>query len=196
MFITKFSIDPKNHLVFKDLTSVSDYHNYIESAFPAEKMVGVRKRHLWRLNKGNVLLVSEDKPDLRSLGKYAGKIQVKNYTQFLNKLKNNEICLFELTVNPYKDLKEQKLLNDAGLIKWLQIRGKYNGFRLGQAQVKFQNDFYVKSHHYTIHEACIVGALQISDVEKFRKLLTQGIGKNKAFGMGLMTVIPVNPRKR
>ena len=141
MFITKFSIDPKNHLVFKDLTSVSDYHNYIESAFPAEKMVGVRKRHLWRLNKGNVLLVSEDRPDLHSLGKYAGDIQVKNYTQFLNKLKNNEICLFELTVNPYKDLKTQKLLNDAGLIKWLQIRGKYNGFRLGQAQVKFQNDF-------------------------------------------------------
>ena len=112
MFITKFTIEINNHLVFKDLTSVADYHNYIESAFPAEKMVSVRNRHLWRLNKGNVLLVSEDKPDLHSLGKYAGAIQVKNYTQFLNKLKNNEICFFELTVNPYKDLKYYHLLKD------------------------------------------------------------------------------------
>lgn len=42
----------------------------------------------------------------------------------------------------------------------------------------------------------MIGKLQILDVKKFKKLLTQGIGRNKAFGMGLMTVELVNQRKQ
>ncbi|NYA68779.1 type I-E CRISPR-associated protein Cas6/Cse3/CasE, partial [Lactobacillus salivarius] len=34
------------------------------------------------------------------------------------------------------------------------------------------------------------GLLEITDVDLFRKVLIDGIGKEKAFGMGLMTVIP------
>ncbi|NLQ94475.1 type I-E CRISPR-associated protein Cas6/Cse3/CasE, partial [Streptococcus mutans] len=29
------------------------------------------------------------------------------------------------------------------------------------------------------------------DVDRFRKVLTEGIGKKKAYGFGMMTVIPV-----
>ena len=35
------------------------------------------------------------------------------------------------------------------------------------------------------------GILEISDADKFRKTLTEGIGKKKAYGFGMMTVIPI-----
>ena len=35
------------------------------------------------------------------------------------------------------------------------------------------------------------GALKITDVDKFRVALTEGIGREKAFGMGLLTAIPL-----
>lgn len=35
------------------------------------------------------------------------------------------------------------------------------------------------------------GILEIIDLEKFRKALSQGIGREKAYGMGLLTVIPL-----
>ena len=196
MFITKFSMNSQNHTIIKNFDNIANYHDFIESAFPAEQMAGIRRRHLWRINRGNILLISENKPDLYELSKYATGIQVKNYQQLLDKLRNNQIYWFELTVNPYKQLKKQKLLSDKGLIKWLQARETRYGFKLGQAQIKFQNDLFVKSHHYHIHQVCMIGKLQILDVKKFKKLLTQGIGRNKAFGMGLMTVKLVNQRKQ
>ncbi|WP_030566265.1 type I-E CRISPR-associated protein Cas6/Cse3/CasE [Streptomyces aureocirculatus] len=38
------------------------------------------------------------------------------------------------------------------------------------------------------------GRLQITDLEAFRRTLTQGLGKAKAYGCGLMTLAPVTPQ--
>ncbi len=38
------------------------------------------------------------------------------------------------------------------------------------------------------------GLLKVSDADLFKKLLVNGIGKEKAYGMGLMTVIPVHEK--
>ena len=35
------------------------------------------------------------------------------------------------------------------------------------------------------------GNLVVTDKEKFIKTLTEGIGKKKAYGFGMMTVIPI-----
>ena len=35
------------------------------------------------------------------------------------------------------------------------------------------------------------GILTVSDADLFKKLLTEGMGKKKAYGFGLMTVIPL-----
>ena len=33
------------------------------------------------------------------------------------------------------------------------------------------------------------GILQVNDVEKFRKVLVEGLGREKAYGLGLLTVM-------
>jgi CRISPR system Cascade subunit CasE len=35
------------------------------------------------------------------------------------------------------------------------------------------------------------GILKVTDAEKFRQTLTDGIGRGKAFGMGMLTVVKV-----
>ena len=35
------------------------------------------------------------------------------------------------------------------------------------------------------------GVLRVQDIEVFRNALMQGIGRKKAYGFGMMTVIPV-----
>ena len=36
------------------------------------------------------------------------------------------------------------------------------------------------------------GILKVNDVEKFKEILTEGLGREKAYGMGLMTIMRVS----
>ena len=42
-----------------------------------------------------------------------------------------------------------------------------------------------------LSQAAFEGVLQVKDAELFRHALIQGIGRKKAYGFGMMTVIPI-----
>ena len=46
----------------------------------------------------------------------------------------------------------------------------------------------------SIRSVTYEGALAVTDAELFKKLLTEGIGRGKAYGLGLMTVIGRRPQ--
>lgn len=197
MYITQFEIDTKNHLVFKDLTSLSAYHGLIESAFPAEQTLGIRKRHLWRLDKQKILLVSEDEPDKDALAKYGKNIQTKNYDKFLNSLNTNTIYAFELVANPMKRTPEKRvnLFKEQDQLKWLEMRSLKNGFKLQNARIVNSKSISVNKYHFKLTSAIFSGALTITNIDKFKSTMINGLGHNKAYGMGLLTVIPLTRKK-
>lgn len=197
MYITQFEIDTKNHLVFKDLTSLSAYHGLIESAFPAEQTLGIRKRHLWRLDKQKILLVSEDKPDKDALAKYGKNIQTKNYDKFLNNLNTNTVYAFELVANPMKKIKGKRrnIFNDDEKLKWLHTLSKCNGFLIDSIEMPNTLILSVHKYHLTLHCTKFNGVLQITDLAQFKNAMINGIGHNKAYGVGLLTVIPLVRKK-
>lgn len=197
MYITQFEIDTKNHLVFKDLTSLSAYHGLIESAFSAEQTLGIRKRHLWRLDKQKILLVSEDKPDKDALAKYGKNIQTKNYDKFLNNLDTNVVYAFELVANPMKKIKGKRrnIFNDGKKLKWLHTLSKRNGFLIDSVEMPNTRILSVHKYHLTLHCTKFNGTLQITDLAQFKNAMINGIGHNKAYGMGLLTVIPLVRKK-
>ena len=45
--------------------------------------------------------------------------------------------------------------------------------------------------HVKLNKVVYEGKLKIKDREKFIKVLKEGIGREKAYGFGMMTVIPV-----
>lgn len=214
MYLSRVEIDAKNHRKLKKLTHLGAYHNWVEQSFPAEIDKGERFRHLWRIDElGNhkyLLIVSQDKPDLNKLEDYGvpGTAQTKNYDTYLNNLSTDNYYKFRLTANPSYRIsdKEKKShvvphITIAQQMKWLFDRTEKNGFKLFQGSDN-NYDFTVVNRNWPVlykkgnkkvrlSQVTFEGVLKVIDIDKFKKAMTCGIGREKAYGMGLLTVIPL-----
>ena len=191
MYITQIELDLRNHLIFKKLRSLDDYHAYIESAFPAEQLLGVRKRHLWRLDGQSVLLVSEDEPDEEALGKY-GNVTTKDYSKFVKNISSTRPYQFKLVANPLQmDIKNRRIPchGNSQRLEWLENQGARYGFKVIQAQVVGHKENKIRKHRFTVKSVTFEGILQVTDTKKFKQALAQGIGREKAYGCGMMTIM-------
>lgn len=191
MYITQIKLDTRNHQIFKKLRSLDDYHAYIESAFPAEQLLGMRKRHLWRLDGQTILLASEDEPDKEALGKY-GNVIIKDYSKFINNVNTQRPYQFKLVANPLQmDIKNRRIPchGNSQRLEWLKKQGARYGFTIIQAQVVGYKENKIRKHCFTVKSVTFEGILQITDTKKFKQALVQGIGREKAYGCGMVTVM-------
>lgn len=191
MYITQIKLDLRNHLIFKKLRSLDDYHAYVESAFPAEQLLGVRKRHMWRLDGQTILLVSEDEPDKEALGKY-GKVTTKSYDRFLDNINIQRPYQFKLVANPLQsNIKDRRIPchGNQERLEWLKKQGTRYGFKVIQAQVSDYKENKIRKYGFTVKSVTFEGILQVTDTKKFKQALRRGIGREKAYGCGLMTVM-------
>lgn len=211
MYLSRVEIDIKNRQKMRDLSHVGAYHAWVEDSFP-EKVYdqnGLFPRKLWRIDKINqkkyLLMVSEDKPDLERLEKYGVKnsAQAKEYQTFINQLKSGQKLRFRLVANPviskfrvgqrgrvmpHVTIKQQE--------QFLMDRSEKNGFKLNETEFSITEHDYVNFKHKSantprLSKATYEGYLTITDLEKFKTVLIKGLGKKKAYGFGLMTVIPL-----
>lgn len=222
MYLSRVEIDVGNRQKIKDLTHLGAYHNWVEHCFPDEIKAGKRGRHLWRIDpldgKKYLLLVSEEAPDLQQMESNGvpGTAITKLYDQFLGRLRKNQIMQFRLTANPTYAIKkpgskQPRIVPHITIDNqrnWLIKRAEKLGFHLvQQVHSNFlkskdtwafnivNRDYQIlRKGHRTIRlsQVTFEGLLQIDDLEQFKKTLVNGVGREKAFGMGLMTVIPLN----
>lgn len=211
MYISRVEIDSSNRRKIRDLTNVEAYHGWVEQCFPIEIGKEVRTRKLWRLDtiqgRDYLLVVSKDKPNLSILEKYGvkGSAQTKSYVQFLNDLKVGGQFQFRVVLNPVISVysssnKKRGIVKPHVTIehqmKYLLDRAEKNGFTLNE------EDFCIVGRGYEILKKSSMkpvrlikaeyeGILTITDIELFRRVLVDGIGKKKAYGFGLMTIIPI-----
>lgn len=191
MYITQIELDLRNHLIFKKLRSLDDYHAYIESAFPAEQLLGVRKRHLWRLDGQTILLASDDEPDKEALGKY-GKVTAKDYGKFIENISSTRPYQFKLVANPLQtSIKDRRIPchGNQERLEWLTEQGKRYGFKAIQAKITGYKENKIRKHGFTVKSVTFEGILQVTDIEKFKQALAQGIGREKAYGCGMVTIM-------
>ncbi|MCH4165475.1 MAG: type I-E CRISPR-associated protein Cas6/Cse3/CasE [Lentilactobacillus diolivorans] len=220
MYLSRVEIDVNNRQKTKDLTHLGAFHNWVEQSFPSEIETDKRSRHLWRIDrlagKTYLLVLSETSPDKNKLTRYgvAGTAETKLYDEFLSKIMTNQIMQFRLTANPSYTVtkpgeKQGRVfphITVAQQREWLADRAEKSGFHLierPQSSSESQNDqiFDIVNRDWPIlyrkggrrvrlSRVTFEGLLQVADVNKFKRMLTSGIGREKAFGMGLMTVIP------
>ena len=81
-------------------------------------------------------------------------------------------------------------------MKFFLDRTEKNGFSVDPDQVMIVERAYVNLKKQNKRPVRLVkvayeGLLTIEDLDKFRALLLNGFGKKKAYGFGLMTLIPV-----
>jgi CRISPR system Cascade subunit CasE len=150
--------------------------------------------------------LSETKPELTSFCEQFGydnyEWESRPYDNFLEKIKNGDKLRFRITANPTKSEVSEKgsrgkvtaLIITDEQKDWLMKKAEKNGFILTadsfDVMQKKQYRFYKKnSRTVTLTSVTFEGILTVSDADLVRNALEKGIGRGKAYGMGLLTVM-------
>lgn len=211
MYLSRVKIDRENRKKMKNLTHLGDFHSWVEESFPDEIEVGERNRKLWRIDSiGKVvylLLLSQTKPDKTLFEKYAipESFESKSYQSVLNHIETGDKYYFQLTANPTKSVKNSDNKTERGqVVPLISVEDQLN-YLMERSE---KNGFYLKNNNFTLIErghhslyrnkkrlnvvsATYQGILTVKDEEVFKKTLMYGLGRKKAYGFGLLTIIPM-----
>lgn len=208
MYISRVEVDVKNRKKIKNLSHVAAYHSWVEDSFPKEKKLENRTRKLWRVdtlnNKTYLILVSQEKPNFSCLEKYGveGTAESKQYDTFLNSIKNGDRYRFRITLNPVISLSQgsgnKSLIKPHVTIeyqrKYLIDRSIKNGFELDENEFSivergYENFYKSGQKKVRLVKATYEGILTVKSADLLKDVLIKGMGKKRAYGFGLITVI-------
>lgn len=205
MYLSRVAIDVKKYESMKALYNLEKLHGMIEKSF-----LGERKRNLWRLDQLDgevyVLLLSDTPPQTNNLPNQISynnnRWETKQYDGLLERISTGSKWHFRLTANPTlakpaEGKKRGKVKAITILQKqreWLKKQSLKKGFCLEKAQFDVvQSEWKTikkKEKEIRILSVSFEGVLTVTDADKFCHTLISGIGREKAYGMGLLTVVP------
>jgi CRISPR system Cascade subunit CasE len=221
MYLSRVFLNDRKRETQRALASPQIIHGAVESSFKRDisALEPFRKRLLWRVDyvvdKCCLLLLSEERPDLASLVWQFGYPDVqpqgetKAYAPFLKKLHNGQRWQFRLRANPVRSSsRETDERTGRGKVfahvtkeqqkQWLLARAEACGFVVKPEEFAVVHTEWKKFHKATqgqhkvvLRTATFEGVLTITDAERFRQSLAGGIGRAKAYGCGLMTIMPI-----
>lgn len=206
MYLSRAELDPARRSTMMALACPQKLHGAVENSFPGE-----RRRRLWRLDtlgeKLYLLLLSEDVPDLTGLCEQFGTgspPETRPYNPLLERVTEGSCWQFRLTANPTESRKDPADPMGRGVLKpcyleveqerWLQEQAEKHGFSIPEEAFRVtrkQTYHFLKNgkRPITLLAVTYEGILQVTDPEKFREMLCQGVGRGKAYGLGLMTIL-------
>lgn len=209
MYLSRVKIDVNNRRKTRDLDHLGAYHNWVEESFPDEVKSGERSRKMWRIDQVDgdpyLLVLSKEKPDLKRLEKYGvtNSAQTKDYNVLLKQLRVGDKLRFRVVLNPVISLSQGKAFGRRGRViplvtaeqqlDFLKQRVGKHGFSLDDEVMVTERSFEIlkrpNQQPVKICKAAYGGFLTIEDLELFKAVLINGLGKKKAYGFGLLTVI-------
>lgn len=202
MYLSRVTLNTALRDTMKALVSPGMFHGAIESSFD-----GARARRLWRIDdldgKKYILIVSESVPDLEKFAEqfgYAGAYETKDYARFLDKIRDGGRWQFRLTANPVVSRSHGKIMAHTTpefQKKWLADRAQKLGFALNEAEFQTVQskwyDFYkasgAGSPRVRMLSVTFEGILTVTDAKQFKQTLCSGIGREKAYGQGMLTIV-------
>ena len=153
-------------------------------------------KFLFRYDKEEqlLILVSEYKPSFDYFNQFfeINKDSIKQITyedRFKN-IKENEQYRFYIETNAVTrhDGKNQKpVLEKENLISWMEQRANNNGFTILHTE-EIETKTVKGKQSIPLYIAEFSGILQITDIEKFKNALINGVGRSKTYGCGLLWI--------
>jgi len=206
VYLSRIELDTRRrNTMVKLLASPHVVHAVVENCFT--RPAGVAKtRSLWRIDdlagKKYLLVLSEEKPDFsHMIGEYCredAKGESRSYDKLLQSVQEGSTYSFKLVANPVKEMNNKKvgLYSVEEQVTWLVRKAEANGFSLDVNALRVspveKMEFVrkVSDPKVIINKVMYEGLLEVTDVDRFIGALTQGIGRAKAYGCGLLTIIP------
>ena len=207
MYLSRIKLDTSRTGTMRGLASPSVFHGAIECADKE------RTRKLWRVDtlygEQILLVISEDRIDLTSVAEqfgYDSSYESKIYDGLLERITNGSRWHFRLKANPTIQKYDENKGRGRVLAhitteyqgEWLKKQAEKNGFSLKDEEwLVTGSRWYVfrknrnRRDKVKMLAAVYEGFLTVTDAEAFRNALIKGIGREKAFGMGMLTVTRV-----
>lgn len=219
MYLSRVKIDAYNRKKLKELNHLGAYHAWVEDSFPEEreKPKNERTRKLWRVDELSgeyyLIVLSENKPDFEKLEKYGVKntAESKNYERLLDSIKPGMRARFKIELNTVYSTTKNAEKGKRGRVVpvpheklgvFFLDRTEKNGFSVNKNELAITNigkklfrrkkEDGEKETRVNLVSATFEGILTVTDEERFRETLVMGIGRKKAYGFGLLTIIPCN----
>ncbi|MFA5625484.1 MAG: type I-E CRISPR-associated protein Cas6/Cse3/CasE [Bradymonadales bacterium] len=209
MYLSRIPLNTRLRNTMAALASPNIIHGCVEDALDRQD-----SRTLWRIDKlqGNsyLLILSQEKPNLLHIAAQFGDKGepglCRPYDKFVSSLEQGQRCLFRLTANPIYS--QPSNTRDRGRVSacvtvarqrdWLLKRAEAAGFELAPEAFEvvdrqwkrfYRSASKERGKQVTLSTASYEGELRITDVEAFRRVLCEGLGRARAYGCGLLTVI-------
>lgn len=154
-------------------------------------------RVLWAMvptQGGTIIRVRTEKPGRYSLPWEALDMPV------VGEITAGEQFLFILDANPRKALSSQDgkrgkrvgIAGEAEIAEWLGRQSQTRGFKLLSTNVAPKPGLQIRRRGQRLYftRATISGALEVTDPAAFQMARNAGLGGGKAFGMGLLVLLP------
>ena len=176
------------------------------------EVAGETKRPLWRKYPDHILILA-DEPSLEFESKPYDPNPVAGMTVMMSLLFDVSICQgpkgnnrrVDPVLSAWVDSKSNgvdgaswsQLGSEIGK-KWLKSRQEKNGFKLIESDLQIDRseyetlEFIRKERPIRIGVIDFLGMVEITDAEKFKLAMTNGIGHSKAWGCGLVLCNRVN----
>jgi CRISPR system Cascade subunit CasE len=183
-------------------------HAAVESCFPDN--LGGAGRNLWRtdyLKSGlYLLLLSPQIPDFAAFARQfcdeGQRGETKPYDGLLGRIREEQRWRFRLRANPVHSKKDEAGTPARGKVyahvtprhqkAWLSAKASRCGFALDEETYEVvqseQISFRRQGKLVTLGIAAFEGILRVTNPALFSRSLTEGIGRAKAYGCGLLTI--------
>lgn len=169
--------------LFEDARSEAQKHASVPSGFLYVDKGG-------DASSRKILFVSDRPPRIPQ----AGRLLTKSIP---DGLLEHDLYAFETVVNPTKRSMSKKLLAvpDDEVPAWFSSKAATNwGFEVLSCEVLRSQwlSFRKTGHAISLKQSCLKGVLRVTDSQKFKESFRRGIGRGRAFGCGLLQIVPIN----
>lgn len=207
MYLSRIALDTGRRETMRALYTPSILHGAVEASFTGE-----RARRLWRVDvlRGQtyLLLLSDERPEGSGVQEQFGfpdqPWETKDYQPLLDRILEGSRWRFRLQCNPTKSVpagenkrgRVEAITVAARQREWLARQGMKHGFSVAEGGFDVVSSEWKRFSKGNEHgrevvllQAVFEGVLTVTDAEAFKAALAKGIGRGKAYGMGMMTVM-------
>ena len=215
MLLSRIELNPYRRETIRALGSPQIMHAAVMASFSSFDTAD-DDRVLWRVDRVGpstyVLVQSRRRPDFTHMVEKFGKPgtgagwETVDYDPFLDSISEGDVLRFRLRANPTRSVMSEAK-NGRGKVvahvtveqqkNWLCERAEKLGFEFQTVDGSpafdiVQRDvqhFDRQGRKVTLGTATFEGVIRVKDADALRKGMVDGIGRAKAYGCGLMTVM-------
>ena len=209
MYLSRVELQSDRRETMLALSQPQLMHGAVEQCFP-----GDRERRLWRVDWMEshcyLLVLSREPPEFTALWAQFGPLgekarwETKDYTPLLSKLQNGQAWHFRLKANPVHSVSSEQTDEKRGKVtahvttaqqkQWLLSRSEALGITLRENEFDVTHTQWYSfdkgnKQRVTLRTASFEGVLTLADTQKFTEAMLSGVGRAKAYGCGLLTII-------